>query len=349
MKRSDRILLAAAALALLVLVVAVYVLYALGTGFLQALGAAIRFGELNEVGSYVLQTMAISAVAMATIQITRSLLPLRGRFHERFAIRWLAEGIGAMLYARTLTAKRDTFTKLQKLEEAPQGVRERAGPRAEQAMADLSRLAVARSREELFDLPIEELCGQVSAAAEQLIAAPLSATEAEHLQKARSERAEASEADLKNPPVHRVDLLLAGLAGVAGAVQADGYSEAWAVAEPELDSGDYRRGGATDSFVRRRNLLAQNIQRNLDGLQISVRHRWRRMVRGSATLICAVLALAMVLQADNETPAPAGEDPIWVVAFLSPLVTVLVTGLLGGYLATVLRDLVAVIERCRRA
>lgn len=83
---------------------------------------------------------AIGVLSMAIIQTLKDMLPLRNIFQRRYLIKWLR----------------------QKANEAK--AIEGSTPEAATAESDLIRLATAGDRKAFYDLPIEQLCGQMNAA-----------------------------------------------------------------------------------------------------------------------------------------------------------------------------------------
>ena len=73
--------------------------------------------------------------------------------------------------------------------------------------------------------------------------------------------------------------------------------------------------------------MSQRIQRNIDGLQITTTFWWRRTLRGLAFTLCGVLGLSV---------------------FGGRLTLSAVCAVVGGFVATASRDLVAVVEKARR-
>jgi hypothetical protein len=193
----------------------------------------------------------------------------------------------------------------------------RTGPSAKRILGSITGLArgpVAGDRYALLDLPIEQLCGQIAAGADRLLDEP------------------STETLTSTPPAATaaagptVAAVLTALA--AGSKDIDRYLELARkviaatnqppLLEPPPESREY---------VRLRANLSQRIQRNIDGLQIATTFWWRRTLRGLAFTICGVLGLS----------AFAG-DPTFAT----------VCAVVGGFVATASRDLVAVVEKARR-
>lgn len=327
---------AIAVLASVLLVVAVWQLLVSGREFLQEVGELFGGTRLGDVEPFLLYTVAVGFLAMAAIELARKLYPFRAAFHDRLLRQWLGRGISVLLSLHKQGAgevdeseekrrpkkwPRDPLEHLAMLESRALEEKQGAASLGATALEDLLRLAVARRRVELLDLPIEELCGQVSAAAERLLEAPYwrSSIKGEHWEEFPD----------------RQQKLLAGLAGAPGVPYAYGYFEL--EKERLVEELEYF-GLEKLPFEERRSLLAQHIQRNIDGLQITARHRWGRRLRWSALAICMVVSVAVVFPEWNAGEASA--------ATLSAAAVIL--GTASGFMATLARDVVAMIERWRR-
>jgi hypothetical protein len=94
------------------------------------------------------------------------------------------------------------------------------------------------------------------------------------------------------------------------------------------------------NLVRAR--LGSHIQRNIDNLQIITGTRWRRLLRFTAFVLSSVLSASLLL-----APSLQSDLKLGCQQFFTILGAALLAGLIGGYLASVFRDLVAVIERLR--
>jgi hypothetical protein len=91
--------------------------------------------------------------------------------------------------------------------------------------------------------------------------------------------------------------------------------------------------GLTTPYFDARNRCARRIQRNLEGLRISMSYRWRRAMQGTALLLTVLLVeIALCLR------GPMDRYTLLWGAIL---------GLVGGYLAPIMRDLVAALQRLR--
>jgi preprotein translocase subunit SecF len=82
-----------------------------------------------------------------------------------------------------------------------------------------------------------------------------------------------------------------------------------------------------------RNRVAYQIQRNVDQIQIVTKMSWQRTLRLLAVAISIAIALTAIPRGGNS---------------LQFLANGLVVGFVAGYLATVFRDMIAIVERLRR-
>jgi hypothetical protein len=92
-------------------------------------------------------------------------------------------------------------------------------------------------------------------------------------------------------------------------------------------------GGSTTLYFDARNRCSRRIQRNLEGMRISIAYRWRRWLQGTA-LVLTVLVLEFALAMHG---AKSESEYVWAA----------VLGLVGGYLAPIMRDLVAALQKLR--
>jgi hypothetical protein len=99
-----------------------------------------------------------------------------------------------------------------------------------------------------------------------------------------------------------------------------------------------------------RSRLAYHVQRNIDNLQITVSTGWRRALRLSAMLASATIALPTARRVvlsqycldERINVACAGK--YWHL-----LLVAIIVGIVAGFLASVFRDVIAIVERLRRA
>ena len=215
--------------------------------------------------------------------LVRTLVPVRGAFHCAAVVRWIDESIASV-----------------KLE----------GKSSNDMLREITELASPASslgHYALFDLPIEQLCGQIGAGADRLLD-----DSASKVRLAAATMPEAVPADAPQP--HKATNVITVLAASSTEVQQflDG-SPPYPPTEPR-------------DRMRLRADIAQRIQRNIDRLQISTTFWWRRLLRGLAVAICWTLGLTLL------------KDAVAAVVF----------AIAGGFVATVARDLVAIVEKSRR-
>lgn len=290
--------------------IAAYLVIATGETVLRALGG---FGE-DQAGHLVAvflgRCLVIGVLSMALIQTLRGLVPLRGRFHETEIRRWLARGWSAE--GRLVAPAPPGDSSPRGLSDGREA-REKRRPPVDGMISHLVELAVMLRREELFDLRIEKLCGQIGAAVELVVDRPVSDIDQDLLRSLAGRK--------------HADEYLSALSGESMQDNASG-NKAGGSAPPRKD-----HPLETDADrVMLRHQVEQRIRRNIDGLQISVGVRWRRQLRGLAIVVSSVLALGLL-----------GPPQLEVAWFLS----IAMTSLIAGYIASVARDLTAVIERWR--
>ncbi len=255
--------------------------------------------------AFVKQSIAIGVLTMAVIQMVRMTYPVRGIFHGRRVRAWLRAGIAP----EARSNNKPEVTSPQK-----------------DPVAELVKLAVTSDSRALFDLSIEQLCGQMAAAIDPVLDAPL------------EQRA-----------------LLHGLAGESGVDEVNRYVTAWqnwrnrpkesksqssgadmqGLSEPSKgDSEAKSEPSEIDiQFLDARNAVSRRIHRNIDGFQILVSTNWKRMLRIGAVIIAGVLSCYGTAE---------------ITDLRSRLFFVFAGGIMAGFIATVARDIVAGIEKLRR-
>lgn len=256
----------------LVLAAFVAVLWLLGRFTSESI---VAFRTASEFASPSLDDVVIRAfglgfIATAIIQVTRNLYPLRGLFHRWVIGKWLAEGATS-------------------------------GKGSQGSVNELILMTSKLDRGTFLDLPIEQVCGQISAAVDDLID------------------------DIGSPreDVRKYEHLLASI--VADAVITTEFA---------LSSVQDRAG--------RRNDLAALARRRIDMLQIWASTWWRRTLRLIAVVLCTWMAWALTWQPNLFSSDSDSSD--WYARLLFAITH----GILGGFLATVIRDAIAVVEKIRR-
>jgi hypothetical protein len=286
---------------ILILTVLSLAVLALCVSFLfKALAAVSSLATLtyttSPVGAIVL-VLCIAFLAMALLQGVRSLVPFRGWFHARYIRR------------RFITTERDIDAlniSLKSHSASWSTVPYKA--RAEGNLKKLLHLANATNQTTFFNLPIEQVCGQISAVAELLLS---------EISESRK-----SEAIFESGTQH----LLTNLAGPNGA--------AYALQFFQLGGTDQSKDESLMDYKSDlRNRVAYQIQRNIDQIQIVTKTSWQRTLRLLAVAISIAIALTAIPHRGNS---------------LQFLANGLVVGFVAGYLATVFRDMIAIVERLRR-
>jgi len=141
--------------------------------------------------------------------------------------------------------------------------------------------------------------------------------------------ASAAELALSNPSHYRVLALLGGAERYQDMRRYAAY-----VREAASQSDDPDASSA--SWVQSRNELGHHIQRRIDGWQIHSANRWKTALRLAAVAVSASLAFFGVFLSGS--------------FFMQPYTSytfVLTVGLLGGLLASIARDLIAIVEKHR--
>jgi hypothetical protein len=271
---------------------------------------------------------AIGVASAGVVQVAKQLSGIRGYFQRSWVKEWMEDRVSnGLLWNRWIadhaelvtggtaaaTAEGSLATLAEKIAKVQ---RERAASELEEALlGGLSR----REFTKVFDLSTEQLCAQVSIAADLAM----------------------------NRPNEFSELLLA-LTGPAGLKQIDALTSPANVLpdgeitrEPPPESTEGEPGEDNEENTARAlaaqvayPLVAQGVRAGVDLLQISLGQRWRRGVQWSAVVVSGSLGAmgAFLLR-----------EPLAAQILLG--VTALI---LGGFFAWLARDLVAIIERARR-
>jgi hypothetical protein len=181
-----------------------------------------------------------------------------------------------------------------------------SGVSAARAEADLVRLATGGDRNALYDLAIEQVAAQMNAAAPIVL----------------------------DYPWDHADLLHC-LAADANAEDLD-HLLAWRppLGAPRPQVSPEERAALVDA----RNRVTHQVQRSLDGLQISAGFQWKFYLQVASIALSAVLVwIGLILFAQGSIEVFVRHLPLYVL-----------TAVLGGFLAPVARDLVAALQQLRR-
>lgn len=208
---------------------------------------------------------AVGVLSMAIIQTVKDLSSARLWFQKRAVEKWLAtksSEVGARLRAWATSDESRPFlgregTRKASLTEMS-GFSGRVAPA--KAAEDLALLATDGDRAALYDLPIEQLCGQLNSAAQVVLDDP-----SRHLDLMFCLASRAEPLDLARlvfPP-----------------------SEARA-ARPRSGQGQER----FDAYVDARNRVAHQVQRALDALQLSVGSQWKVQLQLASIVLSGVIA-----------------------------------------------------------
>ena len=225
--------------------------------------------------SFATALAAVGVLSMALLQTAKDIFPLRRWFQAAWIRAWL----------------RDQATKAPPIPGA--------AVNADKAEGDLVRLATSGDRSALFDLPIEQVTGQMNAAGRMVLDFPW-----EH------------------------DHLFRCLAAQANADDVRKLIES----RPPLSAEE------KSALIDARNRVTNQVQRSLDGLQISAGFRWKLYLQVASIVLSGLIVWAGLMLFVRE--------PIEV--FVRHLPLYIATAIVGGFLAPVARDLVAALESLRK-
>ncbi len=226
-------------------------------------------------------TLTVGLLSMALIQVFKDLLPVRRWFQRYWVRQWLE---------RRLSGGRLEPSHIEKVE------------------FDLVQLATDGDSKSFYDLPIEQLCGQLNAAAQAV---------------------------LDHPREHEV--LLRCLAAKASSEDVAKVLECSAMYREQ--SGTKLEGPDRSAFtncVDARNRVAHQIQRAIDALQLSAGNRWKLWIQIFSIGLSGIIALAGVSFFGDVS----GE--------LKRIEITVAIAILGGFFAPVARDLIAGLQSVRK-
>lgn len=227
---------------------------------------------------------ALGALSMAVLQTLKDLLPVRQIFHRKRINAWLEK------HAK----------------ESPHKVK----ANATQAENDLILLATAGDVDAFYDLPLEQLCGQMNSALQVALDFP---EKYGNLLWCVAHLCDEKDRNLLAPVRKELKELL---------------EKARKDLKPE-------ERDVVDEYAAARSRVAHQMQRAIDGLQIAEGFRWKQRMQWMAILLS--IMFAMVAYAMAAEGAWAGD-----------MGRAIVLGILAGFLAPVSRDLVAALERFRK-
>jgi hypothetical protein len=180
---------------------------------------------------------------------------------------------------------------------------------------DLIILSTAGDEKALFSLPIENLCGQISAAAQAALDMPTRYKDLIFCLVGQSVKKNEVDEDIKK--------MLEMASG-----------------KDSKESGKQKKSSKPDDLAHEysavRSRVASHIQRNIDGLQITVSYQWKNKMRKTAIVISFIIALLGSLFFNTNTNLLA-------IVFFSIL-----AGYGGGFVSSIFREMMAALERAKK-
>ena len=200
---------------------------------LQAGSSPVSSGFVD----YLTTIGAIGVITMALIQTAKDMLPLRRWFQRRRFRTWLAEGVqeaGRPDRAATLAARGDEGAVV---------------PDADAAEQRIVSLATDGDADALYTLPVEQMCGQISAALQVV---------------------------LEYPARDRNVVAIVASQAVPGDLSA-------------LFAGAAEEAQARLDFAGAKTRVMHQFQRAIDAFQIATSYRWKLLMQVLSLLLCGVL------------------------------------------------------------
>lgn len=249
------------------------------TGFFGGSGTAT-------LGAFAAAMAAIGVITMALIQAVKDVTPVRRMYQRHRLRRWLTEGAteARTRHAKYLAGVPDANELLS----------------VDLAESDLLCLAVDNDADALYDLTIEQMCGQINSAYQMV---------------------------LDYTYTYRRLLLLGASAASPDDVELLITTQRSQFARPDGMTAEQKI-----AYADARNRVSHQLQRAVDAFQIAASYRWKWSMQLASFVISALIAIAAVM-ADQTTERP--------------ILTVVFTGIIAGFLAPVARDLAAAIQKLR--
>jgi fluoride ion exporter CrcB/FEX len=283
-------------------------------------------------GNYLLFTGALavlSTLSMAVLQTIKDLVPVLRWYQQVKTRHWLhrkaaeAAKVESVTQPRTVVQERlapKTFLArvAPELHYAFTFVPDEANQQtASQAEADLLRLATAGDRAAFYDLPIEQVCGQMNVAAQVVLDYP-----------ARYPGLLKCLASLSSPEDREAvsSTEFAMLREKGGLRTADEERRFKEVSQLVMDA---------------RSRVNNQIHRSIDAFQISVGYRWKWYLQIASFLISFVITVVAVNLGALSGWVSDGSIPQHWAAIVA-------IGLVGGFLAPVVRDIQAITQQLRK-
>jgi hypothetical protein len=210
---------------------------------------------------------AVGVLSMAIIQTIKDMLPVRNWFQQYFLETWLQQKAGDAQKASTewmTTAKGGLAWFSVERERTDPPADDKyflESPRVDKAEKDLFRLATDGDDKALYDLPIEQLCGQLNSAAQMVLDSPID-----------------------HPDLFRC---LASMADTVDVARVMFPAKEAKGARPLNDEEPRKRH---DNYVDARTRVTHQIQRAIDALQIRVAFRWKFTLQIASILLSGAIA-----------------------------------------------------------
>lgn len=288
---------------------------------------------------------AVGLLSMVAVQSYRLLIPVRGRFHRDALAAWMVEGHDTnstqwKKLGELITALKDfsAHRALREFEEPRLG-------RTDKSTGELAALVIA-----LYDLPLEQLCGQLSSTADILLEHPRQSphlmvglvgqegmTPLVRLVEAIAELDQVSMPGETEPSVSDVRR------SADMSEERDRRLKARRQARMNALEADRREAAiaaATLPVTEARAVLARYIQQRIDAFQIATGSVWRRRLRGMVLVVSIGAAWVITYS--------GAADRFQITTAISYIFYGTITGVLGAFLAMLFRDLTAIVELARR-
>jgi hypothetical protein len=283
-------------------------------------------------GNYLLFTGALAVLStlnMAVLQTIKDLVPVLRWYQQVRTRHWLhlkaaeAVKVEAASQPRTVVQERlapkTFFARIApELHHAFTFIPDVADQQtASEAEADLLRLATAGDRAAFYDLPIEQVCGQMNAAAQVVLDYPA-----------------------RYPGLLKC---LASLSSPEDRQQVSSTEFASLREKGSLRTADEEKRfkELSQRVMDARSRVANQTHRSIDAFQISVGYRWRWYLQIASFLISfAITVIAVNLGALNGWASDGSISHNWAA--------IVVIGLIGGFLAPVVRDIQALTQQFRK-
>jgi hypothetical protein len=256
---------------------------------------------LRNAATFLVAALLIASATMAAIQTVKDLFPVRRFFQGSLVRAWLGERAGEFSTRRRrlkipVDWGKQTATPLKGLPVSANHLT---------AEADLVKLATTGDRRAFYDLPVEQMCGQMAAAAGVVL----------------------------DFPQNYRDLFLC-LAAFAEPEDLEVVLDNERRTEKEMMALRQENPGTYQALIDARNRLTHQVQRAIDGFQVRSGYRWRWCLQVASFVLAFGLSFALVSAVGRQSALEgplAGSKPLLAAGL----------GAASGFLAPVLRDIVA--------